>query len=298
LKTGFWCTVRSLPNHFNRADLLLALLILCGFALLFVMAILGRPYWVAYQRKRVRALAFPAAWRKILRRRVPLVQRLPTDLQLQLKKHMQVFIAEKAFIGCAGMAITAEVRVVIAAQACLLVLGRPAHYFDNLRQILVYPGAFAVDRATTHTDGVLQEQRQALAGESWSQGQVILSWADCLQGAAVADDGSNVVIHEFAHQLDQENGNANGAPPRALGDLAHDARRWSAVFHAAYAHLQEQAHHGSPGLLNHYGAQDPAEFFAVACEVFFEQPRALALEYPALYAELRAYFRLDPSNWH
>jgi hypothetical protein len=211
---------------------------------------------------------------------------------------MQVFIAEKVFIGCAGLRITDEMRVVIAAQACLLILNRPTHYFEDLRQILVYPGAFAVDRAVSHGNGVLQEQRQALAGESWSQGQVILSWQDCLQGAAVADDGSNVVIHEFAHQLDQENGHANGAPPPVLGDAAHDAARWAAVFHSAYAHLQEQARNGTASLMNHYGAKDPAEFFAVACEVFFEQPRALALEYPALYRELCGYFRVDPSAWH
>ena len=251
-------------------------------------------WWVARRRQQLRGQVFPAAWRKILRRRVPLVRRLPVDLQLQLKKHMQVFIAEKAFLGCAGLQITEEMRVVVAAQACLLLLNRPTGYYRNLRQILVYPGAFAVQRASTDGAGVQQEQRHALAGESWSQGQVILSWQDTLEGAAVADDGRNVVIHEFAHQLDQENGPANGAPLRPHGA---DPQRWSQVFHAAYARLQAQAHAGEPGLLNHYGAQDPAEFFAVVSEVFFEQAAELAEYDPALYRELRGYYRVDPAGW-
>ncbi|WP_394791722.1 zinc-dependent peptidase [Rhodoferax sp.] len=251
-------------------------------------------WWVARRRRRLQQVAFPAVWRKILRRRVPMLRRLPADLQLQLKKHMQVFIAEKAFLGCAGLQITEEMRVVIAAQACLLLLNRPQGYYRKLRQILVYPGAFAVQRASTDGNGVQQEQRHALAGESWSQGQVILSWQDSLEGAATPDDGRNVVIHEFAHQLDQEKGTANGAPARSR---RADPKRWSQVFHAAYAKLRRQAHVGEPGLLNHYGAQDPAEFFAVVSEVFFEQATELAEYDPALYRELCGYYRVDPANW-
>jgi Mlc titration factor MtfA (ptsG expression regulator) len=216
---------------------------------------------------------------------------------LQLKKHMQVFVAEKSFLGCGGLQITEEMRVVIAAQACLLLLNRATDYFANVRQVLVYPGAFVVNRTTVDGAGVQQENRQALSGESWSQGQVILSWQDTLEGAAIADDGRNVVIHEFAHQLDQENGAARGAPPPTLGDARHDAKRWSQVFHAAYAQLQSEARHGVDGLLDHYGAQDPAEFFAVVSEVFFEQPQALAAEYPSLYHELSGYYKVDPAGW-
>ncbi len=272
-------------------------LLFCGLALLLVVGLLGQPYWLAYRRSRVVETAFPSFWRKILQQRVPLVRRLPTHLQLQLKKHMQVFIAEKSFLGCGGLQITEEIRVVIAAQACLLILNRATDYFANVRQILVYPGAFVVNRTSVDGAGVQQEKRQALSGESWSQGQVILSWQDTLEGAAIADDGRNVVIHEFAHQLDQENGAARGAPPPTLGDTRHDAQRWSQVFHAAYAQLQSEARHGVQGLLNHYGAQDPAEFFAVVSEVFFEQPRSLALEYPSLYQELSGYYKVDPAGW-
>ena len=275
----------------------MAFFLFCGLALLLVTGLVGYPYWLAWQRSRVRAAAFPAAWRKILQHRVPLVRSLPTDLQLQLKKHMQVFIAEKSFLGCGGLRITEEMRVVIAAQACLLILNRATDYFGSVRQILVYPGAFVVNRTTVDGAGVQQERRDALSGESWSQGQVILSWQDTIEGAAVADDGRNVVIHEFAHQLDQENGAAQGAPPPSLGDVQYDARRWSEVFHAAYAKLQTEARQGLEGLLSHYGAQDPGEFFAVVSEVFFEQGRALAIEYPALYQELSGYYRVDPAGW-
>ena len=275
----------------------MAFFLFCALAVLLAAGLLGHPYWLAYRRSRVREAAFPAAWRKLLRERVPLVRKLPLDLQLQLKKHMQVFIAEKSFLGCGGLHITEEVRVVIAAQACLLILNRATDYFANVRQILVYPGAFVVQRTSVDSAGVQQERRQALAGESWSQGQVILSWQDTLEGAAVADDGRNVVIHEFAHQLDQENGSALGAPPPQLGDTQHNAQRWSQVFHAAYAQLQSEARHGVEGLINHYGAQDPGEFFAVVSEVFFEQPQALSAQYPALYQELSGYYKVDPTAW-
>ena len=247
----------------------------CTLALLLIVGLLGQPYWLSWRRNRLRAGAFPASWRKILQQHVPLVRRLPASLQLQLKKHMQVFIAEKTFIGCGGLHVTDEMRVVIAAQACLLILNRATDYFANVRQILVYPNVFVVNRTSVDGAGVQQESRQALAGESWSQGQVILSWQDTLEGAAVSDDGRNVVIHEFAHQLDQENGAAHGA----------------------YAHLQAEMRHGIQGLLDHYGAQDPAEFFAVVSEVFFERGNELAMAYPALYLELKGYYKVDPAGW-
>lgn len=274
-----------------------AFFVLCVAAMMLVAGLVGYPKWRAYQRRKVWQQPFPARWRRVLQRRVPIVQRLPVDLQLQLKKHMQVFIAEKAFIGCAGLKVTEDMRVVVAAQACLLLLNRPADYFRNVRQILMYPQAFVVNRSSTDFAGVQQDNRQALAGESWTQGQVILSWQDTLEGAAIADDGRNVVIHEFAHQLDQENGKATGAPLPNLGDHRYDAQRWQSVMGQAFAHLQYETQNGIQGLLNHYGAQDPAEFFAVVSEAFFEQGAALAIHYPAVYAELQAYYKVNPAAW-
>lgn len=256
--------------------------------------LLGPAWWAAHRRRKIGRQPFPAAWRQILQRRVPYFRRLPADLQLQLKKHIQVFIAEMPFIGCAGLVVTDEMRVTIAAQACLLILNRKASYYPNLRQILVYPGAFIVDKVHADGTGVLQEQRQVLSGESWSQGQVILSWEDTVEGADVADDGQNVVIHEFAHQLDQENGQANGAPVLAPGQ---NYREWARTLAAEFETLQEQARQQHASLFSHYGATNAAEFFAVASEVFFERPEQMAQEHPALFRQLSLFYRLNPLSW-
>jgi Mlc titration factor MtfA (ptsG expression regulator) len=270
------------------------LILIGGLALLFVTWVVAEPFLIERRRVRLRAQPFPAAWRAILERRVPYVRRLPPDLQRQLERHIQVFVAEKAFIGCGGLDISDEVRVTIAAQACLLILNRTTDYYPNLRQILVYPGAFIIERLRAEPSGVLQDQRHALSGESWTRGQVVISWQDALEGAAIVDDGRNVVIHEFAHQLDQQKGYANGAPWLGRRDRYP---RWSQVMGAEFARLQEQALLGQPSLFSHYGATSPAEFFAVISEVFFEQPREMASMHPALYAELRSLYRVDPSSW-
>jgi Mlc titration factor MtfA (ptsG expression regulator) len=173
-------------------------------------------------------------------------------------------------------------------------LHRRAAAFAGLRQVLVYPGAFVVDRTATDPAGLAREERRVLAGESWQQGQVILSWDDVLEGAADPDDGRNVVIHEFAHQLDQESGRANGAP--FLGRRERYAR-WSAVLGAEYEALRQRLARGEPGLIEPYAATDPAEFFAVASELFFEQPAALAAGHPALYGELSRYYCVHPLTW-
>ena len=288
-------------------------------ALLLVAAIAGAPRWRAWRREVWASRPFPAAWRGILRR-IPLYRQLPADLQRQLRRRILVFLAEKPFLGCAGLEITDEMRVTIAAQACLLRLNRGGALFPELRQILVYPGAFLVDREHAAPGGVLREQRRALAGESWSQGQVILSWQDVLDGAHVPDDGHNVVLHEFAHQLDQESGAANGAP-RLRSRAAH--ARWAEVMGREFAALQAriQAREAartraqaawswfgaSPDavsmpeavdLISDYGATNEAEFFAVVTEVFFEQAGALALRHPALFALLADYYAVDPRSWH
>ncbi|RZI83117.1 MAG: zinc-dependent peptidase [Rubrivivax sp.] len=270
------------------------LLIITVACLVFVGWLLAQPWLTARRRRRWQSQPFPEAWRDILRRRVPYVRALPADLQLQLKKHIQVFVAEKAFIGCAGLLITDDVRITIAAQACLLILNRPTDYYPKLRQVLVYPSAFLVDRLQRDDSGVQQDQRQALSGESWSQGQVILSWDDTLEGAAVVNDAQNVVIHEFAHQLDSETGDANGAP-LLIGRQRYE--RWSRTMHDEFARLQHRARHQQPSLLNHYGATNPAEFFAVASETFFERPAELADQHPALYGELCDFYRVDPLSW-
>ncbi len=276
-----------------------AALYFIGAAALLLLAIglwLAGPSLLAHLRRlRVRRRPFPAAWREVLRRRMPLFARLPPDLQMQVRKHVQVLLAEKPFIGCAGLVITDEIRVLVAAQAALLLLNHQAGYFANLRQILVYPGSFIVERSEPDEIGLTHETRRALSGESWQQGQLLLSWDDVLAGAADPHDGHNVVIHEFAHQLDQERGRANGSPWLGRRD---GYARWARVLSAEYRALQSQLARGeAPAVIDAYAATNPAEFFAVVSEHFFEQPAALAAAHPALYAEFARCYRTDPLSW-
>ena len=271
-------------------------LVLLTIATLALLAwLLREPLFAEWRRGRIRRVPFPPEWRRILRTRVPFFRAMPADLQLRLKKQIQIFLAEKAFIGCGGLVITDEMRVTIAAQACLLILNRRIDDFGVLREILVYPGAFVVYKVRTDGAGVQHDRRQALVGESWSRGQVILSWQDALEGAAIADDGRNVVIHEFAHQLDQANGGANGAPH--LPNRRRRAR-WARVMAAEFQALQQRVAAGEETLMSAYGASDPAEFFAVASEVFFEQAQRLSSEHRDLYRELSLlYYPLSPLRW-
>jgi MtfA peptidase len=272
----------------------MAATILLLLAIAALLALYAGPVHRAWRRRRIARQPFPAEWRRLLRRRVPAFRRMPPDLQAQLRKRIQVFVAEKPFIGCAGMRITDEVRVTVAALACMLILNRPADVFPALREILVYPGAFAASRSVADEAGLQREVRQTMAGESWARGQVILSWQDVLEGAAIADDGRNVVLHEFAHQLDHEKGYASGVP--FLGHRNAYAR-WARVFQAEFDSLRAAISSGEPTLLGHYAATDPAEFFAVATEVFFEQADTLAQRHPALFGALQGYYRVDPRDW-
>ncbi len=254
----------------------------------------GPAWWATWRRRRVKAAPFPAQWRDILRRRMPAFARLPADVQLRLKKLAQVLLAEKPFIGCAGLEVTDEMRVLVSVQAALLLLRLGPDGFAELRQVLIYPGPFVVDRSQPDATGLVHEHRRALSGESWQQGQVILSWADVLAGAADPQDGHNVVLHEFAHQIDQAHGRANGAPW-----LPGRARRerWAHVMGTEFEALHQQLARGEDTLIDPYGASEPAEFFAVAAEVFFERPLQLADRHPALFAELQGLFGVDPRQW-
>jgi len=273
----------------------LPILIVTVLALLLIAWFIWQPRLVTHRRERQQAEAIPPAWRAIVRRNVPLAASLPADLQVQLRRHMQVFLAEKAFVGCQGQVIDDEVRVTIAAQACLLLLNRPTDYYPSLRQVLVYPSAFAVDIEHTDEIGVVQSGRDWRAGESWQEGQVILSWEDVLTGAADPHDGWNVVIHEFAHQLDSESGLTNGSP--ALPNRERHAS-WSRVMQAEFDALVDAVERGEEDtFLDPYGASDPVEFFAVVTEAFFEQGPELRAQHPPLYEELQAFYRVNTSAW-
>ena len=247
----------------------------------------------AWRRQRIAGRPFPAAWRDIVRRRVPLASELPAAQQLRLKKHIQVLLADVPFIGCAGLQVNDEMRVTIAAQAAFLLLGRGGS-FSNLREVLVYPGHFVVPRSEMGAGGVVHEARDVLAGQSWQRGQIIVAWDAVLDGAVDPHDGVNVVMHEFAHQLDQDTGAANGAPYVGRGALQ---QAWARVMNQEFGALLGRLARAEPGLIDPYAATSPAEFFAVTTELFFEKPAALAAERPELYEQLKRCYRLDPASW-
>ncbi|HPE60056.1 MAG TPA: zinc-dependent peptidase [Thiolinea sp.] len=267
-------------------------------SLLFLLAIIlaGLAFILLpwYRLRKALQQPFPEAWRRILARNFPVYRRMPTNLQLQLKKLIRHFLHEKTFIGCAGQAIDDEVRVTIAASACILLLNRRTSVYAGLKYILVYPEAFVVERDQVDEAGLHAGKRRGLLGESWSNGKVILSWADVRVGNRQFNDGQNVGLHEFAHQLDHETGATAGAP---LLDKSSRYRRWAQVMTREFEALQRAAFNGDPTLLSQYGATEPAEFFAVVTEVFFEQPQALAQQHPALFEELHQYYRVDPREW-
>nr|WP_136251904.1 M90 family metallopeptidase [Ningiella ruwaisensis] len=273
---------------------MLPVFVLCIIAAVIIGLIAGKPFWQRRKRAQITSKAFPKAWRSIIQKRVPYFRKMPSDLQLQLKKHIQVFLAEKKFIGCNGVVINDDIRVTIAAQACLLLLNRKTDFYPKLKRILVYPRAFVKSHQSANPDGVHFFQNSILAGESWEQGTVVLSWQDTISGAHLPDDGHNVVIHEFAHQLDQENGSANGAPRLARNQ---SLRKWADVLSEEFAILNTQMANGEPSIFDYYGASNPAEFFAVASEVFFEKPHDLKRFHPKLYEQLSAYYMVNPVIW-
>ncbi|MDQ2918691.1 MAG: zinc-dependent peptidase, partial [Verrucomicrobiota bacterium] len=213
----------------------------------------------------------------------------------ELLGHIQIFLAEKSFEGCAGLELTDEMRVVIAAQACLLLLHRKTDYFPRLETILVYPSTYVVEEERPIADHVWEGGRAFRLGEtSRRMGTMVLAWDAAKFGASDPSDGQNVVLHEFAHQLDYENHVADGAPV-----LPTRAQRlsWREVMTTEFASLRAADETGIPTLLDTYGATNPAEFFAVSTEAFFERPCALRSRHPKLFTELKGYFLQDPTTY-
>jgi len=273
-------------------ELLIALLVI---AVLSATVLLVRPALRARRRERLRSAPFPTEWERILIERLCLYPRIPDRIRQELRGHILIFLAEKRFFGCGGLEITDAMRVLIAAQACLLILNRKTDYYRKLRSILVYPSAFLVNRELVDEAGVHTSWREPRIGESWEVGRVIISWDAVEPDERDRDRGENVVLHEFAHQLDEEDGIADGTPvlgARALYEV------WAQVLGAEYRALREKVTRGEATLIDPYGAEDAGEFFASATECFFERPGPLCKQHPTLYATLRDYYRVDPAVWH
>ena len=248
----------------------------------------------ASRRKRLRSQPFPHDWERILEREVPIYDSLPTADRQELKGHIQVFLAEKQFEGAGGLSMTDAIRVIIAAQACLLLLHRETDYYPGLSSIVVYPDEYLAPFEEMDESGVVTTGTDRRSGESWEQGTLVLSWED-VQMAGVDGEGAyNVVLHEFAHQLDAEDGITTGV---TLLPKRSRCRIWEETLNHEFEQLRKDTENGRPTVLDPYGAESPAEFFAVATETFFEMPQLLKDRHPELYGALARYYRQDPAQW-
>jgi len=245
------------------------------------------------KRQRIRNRPFPPKWEEILENDVAYYHRLTPEDQAELRGHIQVFLDEKTFEGCDGLEIDEAVKVTIAAQACVLLLHRETDYYPTLRSILVYPHHYFSPATRKLPGGVVAEEAQGRLGESWYRGPVVLSWDEIRRTAHDHNDGHNVVFHEFAHQLDSESGANEGAPrlPRRSMYIA-----WARVLGAEYQHLISDIEHHHKTDLDAYGATNPAEFFAVVTEAFFENPLQLKIRHPALYQQLTIFYQQNPEK--
>lgn len=249
--------------------------------------------WLARRRRaRILATPFPDEWLGFLDRNVSLYPQLSERDQARLRDDLRILVAEKHWEGCGGLVMTDEIKVTIAAQAAVLLLGIDHDYFARVMSILVYPSGFRSPDGWTREGGIVDLSIGAL-GQAWYDGPVILAWDSVLAGGRDPKDGQNVVLHEFAHQLDYLDGTADGTPP-----LRHqsDYKQWQEVMTREYERLKAESEHGRPQVLDSYGATNHAEFFAVATEAFFEKPRQMYSRHPELYAVLSEYYGQDPAQ--
>lgn len=248
-----------------------------------------------FRRKKPGEQPFPESWRQTLRRDVAFYSYLPEPDRIELEQLTQLFVAEKRFEGCGGFTVTEEAKVCVAAQACLLLLRRTSVVFEGLYSVLVYPTSYWAPSRRYLGSGIVEERYERRSGQAWEEGSVIVSWDGvCAGGQRGA--AHNLVLHEFAHLLDFEDGWRNGTPRiRGLGGDSNQG--WTEVLTAEFDKLRAQAQAGTSSCLDFYGATNPVEFFAVATETFFMQPHALKRQSPELYGQLQQYYAQNPEEW-
>jgi len=229
-----------------------------------------------------------AQWEKTFAS-LPLLDGLTVDEKHGLRELAILFLHHKVFEGAHGLVVTQPMALIIALQACLPILNLGFGAYEGWISVIVYPTAFAPERVITDENGVEHHVQSELLGESWQRGPVVLAWdeAEC----AGIIDGHNLVIHEFAHKLDMQNGTANGYPPLHT-DM--DSSAWVEAFSSGYEDFQHKCDSGKATDIDCYAASSPAEYFAVLSEVFFERPDILQQHYAEIYDQLRRYYRQDP----
>jgi MtfA peptidase len=260
---------------------------------LYPLGVLIFTWFKNRRRQKLQQQPFAPAWQELLERHVPHFDLLSEQEQSRLRGLVQVFVIEKNWEGCKGLEVTDEMKVTIAGQACLLLLGIEHDYYCNVQSIVIFPRQFvSMEKQNLDEFGVVHESNAASLGEAWENGPIILSWADSVAGGRNPNDGLNVVLHEFAHKLDLRNGIVNGLPP--LDDRRQYAR-WAEVMRREYDTLVHRSQRRKATLLDDYGATNPGEFFAVSVECFFEKATQMRERHPDLYNVLSDYFNQDPA---
>lgn len=248
------------------------------------------------RRKLILSDPFPEHWLETIARSARFYARLSDDEQRRLRDHILIFTAEKKFLGCDGLEITDDIKVTVAAAACVLLLGIPhLDIFPRLHEVIVYPHHLTDTTDAIGPDGRRYQIRSVRAGEAWRRGPVLLAWDSVKQSVAKPRDGYNVVFHEFAHVLDWQSGSADGVPPL---ETKEQYTRWDRVFFQEFDDFVDANRRGRSVFIDPYGANHPAEFFAVATEHFFEQSRQLERHRPRLFRLLADFYHQDPTNWH
>ncbi|MFK8028385.1 MAG: zinc-dependent peptidase [Gammaproteobacteria bacterium] len=247
---------------------------------------------IAAKRNRLFNTPLPNDWVILLKDNVPLYTRLPSELNNQLHGCIQLFLAEKEFIG-RGIDITDKIRLTIAGNACMLLLNGQTRRFPGFSSILVYPDTY-VAKQTSHEGSLEATKDSHRAGESWFRGPIVLSWGDTIRGSLNVEDGHNVVIHEFAHKLDEQSGRMDGLP--LLRKNEHYPE-WASVLSEEFDSLKHRAQRRKNSVMDEYGTISPPEFFAVATESFFEKAKQMKKKLPDLYQQLSQFYNIDPADW-
>lgn len=255
-----------------------------------------QPWWQSLTRWRFsRRQRHPAVpddlWQAVIAS-YPFLVILPSADREALRELVSQFLGCKEFTGVQGLEVTDAMAVAVAAQACLPILHLGMSAYDDFVGIVMHPDEVVARRSEIDDDGVVHEFDEPLTGEAMQGGPVMLSWFDVAGAGDSAEDGYNVVIHEFAHVLDMRDGVADGIP--LLATIA-EREAWMRVLDGELAAFQQRVDAGEETGLDPYGAEGPEEFFAVASEVFFVAPQVLLQEHPDLYALLAGYYRQDPA---
>jgi len=272
---------------------LIIFLVLIAVPLAVGLYFFYKPRLVKRRRAQIRQRPNPEGLEDVLLRNVGLYSLLPDHLRSELRGHVNVFLSEKRFLGLGGQDITPEVQFTVAGIACILLMNREPSYFPGFSSILIYPDTY--ETTQVEYDGLVATHKHSRrSGESWHRGPIVLSWGDVLRGATNAGDGYNVVLHEFAHKLDEENNGTNGQP--ILRDAGH-YEEWAETLGREYREFAKRVSRRKNKVMDEYGLTSPAEFFAVATESFFERAAAMQKKLPDLYEQLRKYYAVDPARW-